>query len=114
MDPRFLGFFDESAFELGVTGVPESGWGPISDRLIRIQYKVMRGKHLNFALLISTSQILHWDLTAGSYTSATCAAYFEDAREAIRCTPLRWIQMDNARIHNASLVDKIRSLKNCH
>ena len=110
--PEFLGFFDESGWEKGVTGNPNSGWGDRFERLINVSYKKMKGIHHNLSVLASVDSVVHYEFVKGSYKAANVVEFFENASLVLRCSRIRYIQMDNARIHNEEVVEKIRSLVN--
>jgi hypothetical protein len=110
--PEHLSFFDESGWELDKQGVAQTGWGPEFQRLYNTMYKKLKGKHYNLPLLCTTSGILHWDFVPGSYGVNACADFFEAARLAVLGSTVRYIQMDNCKIHNNVVVDKVRSLRN--
>lgn len=112
IDPRHIAFYDESAWEMGKSGVPDAGWGPRFERLVEHLYKKLRGEHFNLPVLASASAIVHWDFRPKGFNATTCCEFFEEARPAVAQTELRYIQMDNAPVHDAAVVNKVRSLTN--
>lgn len=114
-DPKKIATMDETAVELGKSNRSRRGWGKIGEAIIARRYYTQKGQLIMIPLMVDCEgTVVHADCDTGSYTADKCAAFFESCREKLEQSDIEFIQLDGSPTHNATVRDKINSIRNRH